>query len=205
MTENGRPSDVNTFYASEHYAELIPSLTFDVNTRSVTDLIMTVVLKIYWGLLLKILASTSAHSSPFIWHTERNVRWHSLKYTSTRWVWNSPLHFLLGVQHYNSSLSGLIPEVSRSLSLSLSHTHTRRLLWMSDQPVAEAGTCTTDNKHTRRPPVPSAAFEHAVPEIKQLQTYTLHRTVYGNGFFLFSYVFLLWTCFSIFFYTLLTA
>ena len=47
MTENGRPSDVNTFYASEHYADFTPSLTFDVNTRSVTDLIMIGVLKIY--------------------------------------------------------------------------------------------------------------------------------------------------------------
>ena len=43
------------------------------------------------------------------------------------------------------------------------HTHSVGLLWRSDQPIAEATTCTTRNKHTRRPSIRSAKFESVIP------------------------------------------
>jgi len=40
---------------------------------------------------------------------------------------------------------------------------------MSDQPVAETTTYTTDNKHKRRTFMHSAGFEPAIPAIKRPQ------------------------------------
>ena len=60
------------------------------------------------------------------------------------------------------------------------HTHTQlvvRLLWMSDQPVAEAATCTTHNKQ--------GTNIHALSGIRtslmQLLTYSLEHMVSGIG------------------------
>jgi hypothetical protein len=45
------------------------------------------------------------------------------------------------------------------------HTHTRRAVWTSYQPVAEAATSTTHNKHKRWTSVSSEGFECAIPTI----------------------------------------
>jgi hypothetical protein len=69
-------------------------------------------------------------------------------------------------------LSFLILEVSRS------HSDTPNmvgLLWMSDQPVAETSTCTTDNTHKRQTSTPPVGFEPAIPASEQLQTHSLDR------------------------------
>jgi len=50
----------------------------------------------------------------------------------------------------NSGPGRLIVEVTRYISLSLSHTHRAGLLRTSDQLVAEAATNTTQNKHNGR-------------------------------------------------------
>ena len=48
---------------------------------------------------------------------------------------------------------------------------------MSDQLVAEVAIWTKHNKQTRQTPMPSAAFELAIPEIERLKTYALdHAT-----------------------------
>ena len=64
----------------------------------------------------------------------------------------------------NLGLGGLTVEVSRSHTIG--HTQPTGLLWMSDQPVAEAATYTINNKHKRRISMLSAGFEVAVPAIK---------------------------------------
>ena len=48
---------------------------------------------------------------------------------------------------------------------------------MSDQPVAEDATYTTDTKHNRRTPMSSAVFETATPATKRFQTQALDRVV----------------------------
>jgi hypothetical protein len=60
------------------------------------------------------------------------------------------------------------------------HTHSR-LLCMSDQPVSEAATCTTQNKHKRLRAMTSAGFEPVIPAIRRLQTYNLDCTATGDG------------------------
>jgi len=61
------------------------------------------------------------------------------------------------------------------------HTHTPdRLLWMSDQLVAEASTYPTYNQHKRRTSMPSVEFESAISGIKRSHGHTatgigLHR------------------------------
>jgi len=62
-----------------------------------------------------------------------------------------------------------------------SHTHPLDLLSTSDQPVVEATTYTTHNKHEGRTSMPSAGFEPAIPAVKRPQTYTLCRTATGIG------------------------
>jgi len=52
---------------------------------------------------------------------------------------------------------------------------------MSDQPVAEAATCTTHNTPNRRTSVPSSGFETSIPAIQRLQTYASDRTATGIG------------------------
>jgi len=75
----------------------------------------------------------------------------------------------------------------RSPQCSVSRSHKiRRERWKDSsgtrhQPVAEAATFTTHNKHTRRIPLPSAGFEAAIPVIKRFQTYALDRTATGIG------------------------
>jgi len=48
----------------------------------------------------------------------------------------------------------------------LNNTHTVGLLWLSDQPVPKAPTCSTCNKHKRWTSMPSAGFEPAIAAIK---------------------------------------
>ena len=50
-----------------------------------------------------------------------------------------------------------------SLLRFLVHTHPVGLLWMSDQPVAEAATYTTHNKHKIWTSIPSAGFKPTLP------------------------------------------
>ena len=47
--------------------------------------------------------------------------------------------------------------------------------------VAFRNFVNTPNKHKRRTSMTLAGFEPAIPAIKQLQTYALHRTVTGIG------------------------
>ena len=53
------------------------------------------------------------------------------------------------------------------------------LLCKSDQLVAEAATCTTHNKHSRRTSMPSVVCEPTIPAIKRPQIYALDRTATG--------------------------
>jgi len=52
---------------------------------------------------------------------------------------------------------------------------------MSDRPVAEAATYTTQNKHKRQKSIPTSGFELAIPGIKRLETHALERTATGTG------------------------
>ena len=71
------------------------------------------------------------------------------------------------------------------LCLSLSHTHTRTHpvgpLCTSNQLFTEAYTYTTQNKHKKRPTMPSAGFESMIPVIERQQTNALDRTATGIG------------------------
>ena len=58
-------------------------------------------------------------------------------------------------------------------------THSVVFLWMSDQPVLEVATYTTNKKHKRRKSMPSAGFETSIAAIKRLQAYAFDRM--GNG------------------------
>jgi hypothetical protein len=62
--------------------------------------------------------------------------------------------------------------------------HTVGLLWMSDQPVAEASTYTGQHiiyKHKRQTSMPRTGFEPAISETKRPQTYALDRAASGIG------------------------
>jgi hypothetical protein len=50
---------------------------------------------------------------------------------------------------------------------------------MNDQPIAEAATYTTHNKHQTRTSVSSVGFEPAIATIKRLQTNALDRAATG--------------------------
>jgi hypothetical protein len=53
---------------------------------------------------------------------------------------------------------------------------------MRDQPVTEAATYTTHNKHKRRTTsMPSLGFEPGITVVEWLQTYALDRTATGIG------------------------
>jgi hypothetical protein len=72
----------------------------------------------------------------------------------------------------NSGLGPLIAEISRlhTIGRTHAHTHTVRLIWTSDKPVAEAATYTTHNKHKRRTSMSSLEFEPAIAAIERPQT-----------------------------------
>ena len=55
-------------------------------------------------------------------------------------------------------------------------THKHTLLWMRDNFVVHAATCTTHSKQKRPTSIPSAGFEPAIPAIKRPQTYALDST-----------------------------
>ena len=61
------------------------------------------------------------------------------------------------------------------------HTQPVGLLWMSDQLVTKAATCTTHNKPKRTTAIPSAGFKPMIRATKRLQIYALHRTSTGFG------------------------
>jgi hypothetical protein len=58
-----------------------------------------------------------------------------------------------------------VVEVPKTQTLSVG------LLWTRDQPVSEAATYTTQNKHKVRISTPSIGFEPAIPEIDKPQNY----------------------------------
>ena len=64
-----------------------------------------------------------------------------------------------------------------SFQITHRHTHTRThpvaLLWTSNQPLAQAATYTTHNKHMRRISMLSLGFELAIPAIERPQTCAL--------------------------------
>jgi hypothetical protein len=81
----------------------------------------------------------------------------------------------------------LIVEVSRSHSHA---SHSAWLLWMSDQPYAEASTWQHTTLIRDRYPMPPAGFEPANPAIERPQTHTLDRAATEIGpFFISSTVF----------------
>jgi len=59
--------------------------------------------------------------------------------------------------------------------------HLAELLWTSNQFVAEAVTCTTNNRHKRQTSTPPAGFETAIQAIEGPQTYALDRTATWIG------------------------
>jgi hypothetical protein len=97
------------------------------------------------------------------------------------------LFFLCVAQHPKSGLGRFILEVTRSHTIRHTHTRPVRLLWTSDQLVAEAATNTTHNKHKRRTSMPWAGFEPAIPAIQQPQTYAFDRTATEIDFLTFNY------------------
>jgi hypothetical protein len=84
------------------------------------------------------------------------------------------------VQHPNTGLGGLIVEVSRSHTIR-QISQTVGLFWTSDQPVAEAATNTTHNKHKGRTSMFSVGLEPTISAIEQLQTYAWDRTATRVG------------------------
>ena len=81
--------------------------------------------------------------------------------------------FLSAVQQPNSIFGCLIFEVSNTIRRTHANTHTQysvALLCTSDQPVGEAATCTTHNKHKRPKSFHSAGFEPVIPGIRRFQS-----------------------------------
>ena len=70
----------------------------------------------------------------------------------------------------NSGLGRLIVQISSSLTIRRTHTHTVELLSTSDQLVAEADTYTSHNKHKRPTPMPSTGFESTISAVEHFQT-----------------------------------
>jgi hypothetical protein len=64
-----------------------------------------------------------------------------------------------------SDLGRLIVDVSKPRTIR--HIYPIGLPWNSDQPVAEAATYTTHNKHKSQISMPSAACEPAIPKLKR--------------------------------------
>ena len=87
------------------------------------------------------------------------------------------LLFFCVVQQPKSGPGRLIVEVS--MSQTDRHKHPVGLACICDQPVAEAATYTSHNKHKRRKSMSSEGFESAVPAIKRSQTYSLDRSSTG--------------------------
>jgi hypothetical protein len=79
------------------------------------------------------------------------------------------------VQQPNLGLDHLIVEVSRSHTVT--HTYPVGILWKSDQPVVEAATYTTHNKHKTRTSIHTSGFEPAILEIERRRTCALR----GHG------------------------
>jgi hypothetical protein len=100
-------------------------------------------------------------------------------------------HLFSVAQHPKSDRGCVIVGVYRSHTIrhTKTHTHTHKhslslslsLLWKSDQPVAEAVTYTTHNKHNRRISMSQVGFEPTIPEIKRLQTYASESAAKGIG------------------------
>ena len=88
------------------------------------------------------------------------------------------LLFFCVVQQPKSGPGRLIVEVS--MSQTDRHKHPVGLACTCDQPVAEAATYTSHNKHKRRKSMSSEGFESAVPAIKRSQTYSLDRSSTGR-------------------------
>jgi hypothetical protein len=102
-------------------------------------------------------------------------------------LWNKPIvtweftYFLLNIWEFCCGATTQIrPRSPLWGFLEHTHTHTHThthnvmwLLWTSDQPVSEAATYATHNKHNGLTSIPSSGFEPGVPAIKQLQTYAL--------------------------------
>jgi hypothetical protein len=73
-------------------------------------------------------------------------------------------------QQLRSCLGRLTAEVYRSHKIMHRHT-TGRPIWTGGQPVEEAATFTTCNKHKKRTSMPSTGFELEIPIIEQPQKY----------------------------------
>jgi len=83
------------------------------------------------------------------------------------------------MQHPNFCLGRLIVEISRSHTVR--HAYPLRLLWTSDQSVAEAATCRAHNEHKRQTSMSSLGLKPALSAIERLQTYALDHTATGTG------------------------
>ena len=68
-----------------------------------------------------------------------------------------------------------------SFYITHNQTHPVRLMCTSDQPVAEATTYITHNKHERRPSMSTAWSKPAIPELERPQTYALGYGYTGAG------------------------
>jgi hypothetical protein len=95
-----------------------------------------------------------------------------------RWVFLS-IFSLFMAQHPISGPGRFIVDVSRWHTIRQKHKKTVRLLWTSDQLVAEAAVCITHNKHKKRTFMPAAWSEVVTPAIERLQTYALDLVTTG--------------------------
>ena len=82
-------------------------------------------------------------------------------FNSTVVDWTCCFYFICNL--YSCTIFVGVPR-SHTVKNPHTHAHAAGLLWTSDQPVAEAVTCTAP-KHNRRTSMPSAEFVSAIPEI----------------------------------------
>jgi hypothetical protein len=83
---------------------------------------------------------------------------------------------ILTVQQHLVGKDFLVIEASRSHS---DTPHSVGLIWTSDQ--LERRDLTTHNTHNRRPAMPPAGFEPAIPTSERPQTHALDRAATGTG------------------------
>jgi hypothetical protein len=72
----------------------------------------------------------------------------------------------------------LMVEISKSHSRT---SHAIRLLWTSDQPVAETSIWLTHSTHNRQTSMPQAEFEPAIPGSERPQTHALDRAATAHS------------------------
>jgi hypothetical protein len=69
----------------------------------------------------------------------------------------------------------------RDFTITLRQTTLGRILWTSDQLVAETSNCTRHNTHKRQASTPPEGFEPAIPAGERPETHAFDRAATGVG------------------------